>query len=224
VKSSDAAQHADMITSARQNDLLTNTSERSSASFYQLMMYESLDSTNIFTPANVQAMCQFESSFANFKMAADDSESIATTAPPNWLDSDYCPAELNFKDYCLLDQSTGNCSTPESGAIWSGSLSVVNLVYTLAQTLGTSSQALVKANGEWDCSLLEESDVELVSNYLIEQMSSTDGQGVFELSSGVLFCLHISVDESLLMRELFRLYTSSFSSKSLLFSFSTSIS
>ena len=177
VKSSDAAQHADMITSARQNDLLTNTSERSTASFYQLMMYESLDSTNIFTPANIQAMCQFESSFTNFKMAAKDSESIATTAPPDWLESDYCRAELNFKDYCLLDQATGNCSTPDSGAIWSGSLSIVNLVYTLAKSVGTSTQDLVKANGDWDCSLLEESDVELVSDYLIDQMSSTDGQG-----------------------------------------------
>jgi hypothetical protein len=177
VKSSDAAQHADMITSARQNDLLTNTSERSTASFYQLMMYESLDHSNIFTPANVQAMCRFESSFANFKMAAKDSESIATTAPANWLGSDNCPAELSFKDYCLLDPATGNCSTPASSTSWSGSLSAVNLVYALAQSLGSSTRDLVRANGEWDCGLLEAADVALASDYLVDQMSSTDGQG-----------------------------------------------
>lgn len=178
VKSSDAAQHADMIASARQNDLLTNTSERSTASFYQLMMYESLDATNIFTPDNVQAMCQFESSFANFQMAAKDSESIATTAPANWLGSDNCPAELSFKDYCLLDHATGNCSTPDSDTnVWSGSLSIVNVVYALAASLGNSTQALVRANGAWDCGLLADADVALASDYLVDQMSSTDGQG-----------------------------------------------
>jgi hypothetical protein len=47
------------------------------------------------------------------QMAAKDSVSIETTAPAGWVDNDLCPKELNYEDYCLLDQATKDCSTPE---------------------------------------------------------------------------------------------------------------
>jgi len=147
IKDAPATQRSDMLESARTNDLITNTSERSQASFYQLILYENDKKDDIFTPKNLQAMCEFEKTLVNFKMPAKDSLSIKTTAPAGWLKSDACPNELDYRDYCLLDAATKECTTPASPGGWSGSLSVVSLFY---------GAALLGVDGEWDCALLDQ--------------------------------------------------------------------
>ena len=37
-------------------------------SFYQLFMYENQKEGSVFTPSNLQSMCEFEKSFYDFKV------------------------------------------------------------------------------------------------------------------------------------------------------------
>ena len=43
-------------------------------------------------------------------MLAKDSKSISDFAPAGWLDQDICPTVLDYKDYCLLNPHTKNCT------------------------------------------------------------------------------------------------------------------
>ena len=163
-----------MLEAARNFDLLTNSTERSTVAFYQQMMYENSRDESIFTPANLKAMCEFEASFANFKMAAKKSVSIETTTD-GWLDSDLCPSTLNYEDYCLLDSSTKACSSPSSG-IWSGSASVVSLFY---------GDDLVGADGvTWDCTELSQTSVDATAAFLVGEMDTPEGQVTYGFFMG----------------------------------------
>eukprot|EP00614_Pseudopedinella_elastica_P005761 CAMPEP_0172589926 /NCGR_PEP_ID=MMETSP1068-20121228/8449_1 /TAXON_ID=35684 /ORGANISM="Pseudopedinella elastica, Strain CCMP716" /LENGTH=1114 /DNA_ID=CAMNT_0013385597 /DNA_START=196 /DNA_END=3540 /DNA_ORIENTATION=- len=168
VKDDPSSIHADMLESARTNDLITNTTERSTVSFYQLFMYENQKEGSVFTPSNLQSMCEFEKSFYDFKMLAKDSKSISDFAPAGWLDQDICPTVLDYKDYCLLNPHTKNCTVPSTDPYsWSGALSVVYMFY---------GAGLVTPGGGWDCKLLDQATVDATANQLAAEVKSEAGQ------------------------------------------------
>jgi hypothetical protein len=70
-----------MLEAARVQDLLTNTSKQSTVAFYQIFMYKhDKAKESIFTPNNLQAMCEFEKSLVNFKVGLSVQEESSPAA------------------------------------------------------------------------------------------------------------------------------------------------
>ena len=59
-KDNQYVQWSDALEAARVYDLKTDTSTQSTVSFYQLFVYKSIKDENIFTPKNLQAMCELK--------------------------------------------------------------------------------------------------------------------------------------------------------------------
>ncbi len=165
-------QHSDMLEASRVYDLDTSSMTQSSVSFYQLFLYKSKKDENIFTPKNLQAMCEFEKSFINFEESKKKSKLVKESEGSEpWYSSNKVPDTLTFDDFCVAD-SNGNCAVPDSNTwpsstVWSGSLSVVYFFY---------ETNLADSNGVWDCSLLDEAYVTTKSDYLVNQMATESGQ------------------------------------------------
>ena len=169
-KDNQYVQWSDALEAARVYDLKTDTSTQSTVSFYQLFVYKSIKDENIFTPKNLQAMCEFEKTFINFYEKKKESKWVDVSEEP-WYDTKKAPDAFTFDDFCLAD-SDGTCTVPDSDnwpstTAWSGSLSIVYFFYRTD---------LVNSDGTWDCSLLDEDDVQERSDFLVDQMDTESGQ------------------------------------------------